>query len=133
MKNYIQLYINAQAYYSGNTYYEEVFLTKEMWDSIKDKISMYTYLYEFDGKHSEVKVEIYQDEVSEEYLKSRVPLENDGERLDEYIYDRLDEVVEDELYELQQYIKSLSEVEELTIRIKSSDKEKVLELLKDFI
>jgi|GEM_PF-5945352 len=136
MKEYVRLSVDVTAYYSGNTYYEEVFLPKEVWDEIKDEMSMYIYIYELDGKHSEVKAEIDVEEFNENELVTYLPdQENDGEDLFYHIYEYLDEnkYNDEYLLNVQEEVENLRQVETLTIKIKTQDKDQVMKLLKDYL
>ena len=136
MKEYVRLSVDVTAYYSGNTYYEEVFLPKEVWDEIKDEMPMYIYIYELDGKHSEVKAEIDVEEFNENELVTYLPdQENDGEDLFYHIYEYLDEnkYNDEYLLNVQEEVENLRQVETLTIKIKTQDKDQVMKLLKDYL
>lgn len=136
MKEYVRLSVDVMAYYSGNTYYEEVFLPKEVWDEIKDEMPMHIYISELDGKHSEVKAEIDVEEFNENELVTYLPdQENDGEDLFYHIYEYLDEnkYNDEYLLNVQEEIENLRQVETLTIKIKTQDKDQVMKLLKDYL
>lgn len=137
MKEYIRLTANAQAYYSGNTYFEELFLPLDVWNKIKDDVRMHIYLCEFDGKHSEVKADIDIETFNEKDLESYVFESNDGESLfyyidEEYIYGN-DELSDFNLQAVQSEVQKLSQVDTMTIMYNVKDKETILNLLKDYI
>lgn len=136
MKEYIRLTLDVTAYYSGNSYYEEVFLPKEVWEEIKDNIQMYTYIYELDGKHSEVKADIQVEEFNEEQLARYLPSQpDDGEDLFYHVYEYLDEDKYDNSYlmKIQEEVAALRQVETMTIKFKSHDKDEIMELLKGYL
>lgn len=136
MKEYVRLSIDAMAYYSGNTYYEEVFLPKEVWEEIEENFKMYTYLCGFDGKHSEVKVDIEIEEFNEKHLMTYTPCQsNDGETLFEHIYEYLDEEKYDNTYlwNVQGEVMNLCQVEKMVIKFERKNKDVILDLLRDYI
>lgn len=135
IKKYIKLSVDYTAYYSGQTYYEELYLTEDMWNDISNKDDIYIYLHGLDGKHSEAKVEVNFTTEDEENFKYTTNKKNDGKNLIETIHDRYmsDKYSWNEVYELQDKIKALSEVLDLTIKIKKSNENKVLELLKEYL
>lgn len=136
MKNYIKLTVDAQAFWSGNTYYEEVFLPEEVWEEIKENFRTSVYLHGFDGKHSEVKAEVEVEECNSEYLKAYKPTDNnDGDNLFDHIYEYLDEDKYDNsyLWNIQEEVMNLSQAEYLTIKINKDKKDEVMSLLKEYL
>jgi hypothetical protein len=135
MKEYIKLTVDAEAYYSGNTYYEEVFLPLDVWEEIKDGFRMFVYLCEFDGKHSEVKAKIEVDDWTEEQLTRYLTQSNDGENLFDHVYEYLDEDKYDNSYlmKIQEEVEAYCQVDTMEIEFNKKDKEKILELLKEYI
>lgn len=136
MKEYVKLSIDAEGYHSGSTYYEEVFLPKEVWEEIQDDVRMYTYIHGLDGKHSEVQADIERVYYNEKELQSYIPnQENDSEKLFYHLYEYLDEnIYKDEYLEkIQEEVQSLRQIQSMTIQFKSSDKEKIEALLRDYI
>lgn len=136
MKEYIKLSIDVEGYWSGSTYYEEVFLPKEVWEEIKDDIQMHTYICELDGKHSEVKADIDVDEWTEEQLTRYLPSQSkDGENLFDHVYEYLDEDKYDNSYlmKIQEEVESFSKIETMTIEFNKQNKEKIMELLRDYV
>jgi hypothetical protein len=136
MKEYIKLSIDETAYWSGSTYYEEVFLPKEVWEEIKDSIQMYTYIHGLDGKHSEVKAEIEVDDYNESQLASYQPSQsNDGENLFDHIYEYLDEDKYDNSYlmKIQEEVEAYCQVDSMTIKFNTQNKDKIMELIKNYV
>lgn len=136
MKKYVRLSIDVTAYHSGSTYYEEVFLPKDVWTEIEDEIQMHTYIYGLDGKHSGVKAEIEVDEFIQEQLASyKAPELNDGDNLFDHIYEYLDEEKYDNHYLLaiQEKVAQLSQVDTMTIKFNKKNKDKILELLDEYL
>ena len=135
MKEYIRLSIDVEGYWSGSTYYEEVFLPKEVWEEIKDSIQMHTYIHGLDGKHSEVKAEIDVDDWTEEQLIRYSPQSNDGENLFDHVYEYLDEDKYDNSYllKIQEEVESYSQVDSMTIKFNKQNRDKIMEILKDYV
>jgi hypothetical protein len=136
MKEYVKLTIDVEGYWSGSTYYEEVFLPKEAWEEIKDNIQMHTYICELDGKHSEVKADIEVEEYNEVQLALYQPAQSDdGEDLFYHVYEYLDEDKYDRSYlmKIQEEVGSYSQVDTMRIKFNKKNKDKIMELLKDYI
>lgn len=133
--NYVKLTVDAEAYYSGNTYYEEVILPMDVWEEIKDNFSFEIYLGELDGKHSNVRADIEVDEITEEELEMRKRPSEDGESLFYHIYEYLDEEKYDRCYlsNIQEQVDSMSKVESMRIRFKKDDKEKIIQLIGEYL
>jgi hypothetical protein len=136
MKEYVKLTIDVEGYWSGSTYYEEVFLPKEVWEEINHNIQMYTYICELDGKHSEVKADIEVEEYNEVQLALYQPSQSDdGEDLFYHVYEYLDEDKYDSSYlmKIQEEVESYSKVDTMRIKFNKQNKDKIMELLKDYI
>lgn len=104
MKRYVLLSIEAEGNYSGAEHNEEFVLPVEAWEEIKDDMRMFVWITELDGKHSEVQANIDVDHVSEEYLKGRYGLNQDGTQLLDHVY----EYIDDEKYSYE-YLKNLQD------------------------
>ncbi|MEM5009386.1 hypothetical protein WKH57_01565 [Niallia taxi] len=132
---YIRLLVDYTAYYSGKSYYEEVFLPINTWSEIENEFKPFVYLHGLDGKHSEVKVEIEIDEVNKEYLSTYTHPTIDGENLFDFVYEFLDEDKYDSSYlmNIQNEVEALCKVEEMTIKFNNNDKDKIVELLREYI
>lgn len=135
MKEYVRLSVYAQAYYSGQTYSEEVFLPLEMWEKIKDDFQYYTYITELDGKHSETRVDIEVDFYNEDQLVGYLPCEEDGETLFYHIYDYLPEEECDDSYlcSVNKEVSSLCQVETMEIKFNKKDREAIMKLLDGYL
>lgn len=136
MKEYYRLSVNVMGYWSGSTYKEEVFLPIEVWKEIKEDIEMCMYIYELDGKHSEVKADIEFKKFNEYELATYQPFqEDDGECLFYHIYEYLDDEKYDRGYlmKIQEEIESYSQVDTMSIKFNKQNKDKIMELLKDYI
>ena len=46
--------VSAEAYYSGNSAHDGIFVSKELWDQVDVDNLGTAYYYELDGKHSEL-------------------------------------------------------------------------------
>lgn len=130
MKTYVRLSIEAEAYYSGSRYYEELFLTKELWDEIKDGFDRCFYIHELDGKHSEIEADFAIDFFSESELETYQGEESDGYKL---YYEAEQHLREDCIDAVQAEVESLRKIESMTITFKTKDKEAILESLKGYI
>lgn len=135
MQKFVKLSMSAQAYHSGATYYEEMFLSLGMWEEIKDEFPDSTSIHGMDGKHSEVNADIDVEIMTTEGLKTyRHPEENDGERLFDMVFDYLPKQYDyDTLCVLQDVVEELCEIKDFTISIRKQDEAKVLELIKDYL
>lgn len=135
MKQYVRLSVNAEGYYSGNTYFEEVFLPLEVWNEIKDKVDMIIYISDLDGKHSEVPATIEVEEMNEKDLVVYEPFKNEnGEELFWYIDKYIDEKYGNEfLGKICREVENLSQVETFLITIRKGHKKEVLDLLNDYL
>lgn len=134
-KVFVRLSVEAEAFWSGQTYYEEVFLPKEVWEEIKDQMEMEIYITGLDGKHSEVKGVINVDEFTEKELADYIQELEDGEHLFHHIYKYLDPKKYDGEYllKIQEEVETLCKVEEIRIKIRKDQKDEVLVLLKDYL
>lgn len=154
MKCYARLFANVEAYHSGATYFEELFLPLEVYKKLQ-KLSNYEQPVEeltingIDGKHSEVTGGVLVSYMSEDDLKKHTFLLNDGEQLlmrvlegfaSDYDEDEIDEVGltqffadGEKLEQLQDSLRQLQEIETVTFTIKKKDIKEVLHVLKNYI
>lgn len=132
--NLVKISLEAEGYYSEATYKEDIMITKESYEIIKEDVdNLDLYIYELDGKHSETEGDISIDEFTEEeLLKEHFPNDNDGDTL----YDHLDDIFEkynlkldDELDMINKYVSKLDTMIIMEISVKKSQKEKVLEFI----
>lgn len=134
MKKYIKLTVDFEAYYSGATYFEEVFLPLEVWNEIKDGFRGYIWLHEMDGKHSESQVDIEIEEVDESDLEDYMFQNNDDGKVIDLINDYLPEDYPfDYMWKMQGLVHSLSQVEEINIKINKNNKDIVLKLIEYYL
>lgn len=125
----------AEGYYSGQTYEENIFITKESYEKLKEKIDeIEIYIYELDGKHSEVEADIDIDCLTEEtLLKIDLDKGNDGENLYytlEEIFENNDLSLDKELDVINNYLRTLDNIITFEVTVKTSQKEKVLDFIK---
>ena len=123
--NVVNLCFYAEGYYSGQEYEENVTISEEMYEKIKDEIdNMKVYIYELDGKHSEVLGEIdiqpcEESEIADWYSETRNDGESFWERLQEVCQDKGLDIVKD-VEEVEKFINSLDFCVEVTLRIRKS-------------
>ena len=58
----------AEAYYSGNSVTDGIFVSKELWDRIEQEYLCSVWYHELDGKHSEVEAEVTSVLIVEENI-----------------------------------------------------------------
>ena len=131
--NVVNLCFSAEGYYSGQVYEENVTISEESYEKIKDKVdSMEVYISEsdVDGKHSEVLGEIdiqkcEEKDISEWLTETKC----DGETFREHLYYICDELgfdLNDDEITVEDYIKSLDYQVEVTVMVKKSNKDKLI-------
>lgn len=135
MKKYMKLSVDRTAYYSGATYYEEVFLPLSVWEEIEDEIDLKVCLGELDGKHSDVSGEIEVELFDENELKSYIATNNDGENLFEHVYEYLDVDKYDNswLLSIQDEVDAYNQVETITFKINKKDKDLIIDLVHPYL
>lgn len=130
----VQINAYAEGYYSGQTHEENVFITKESYEKVKEDVgAIEIYVYDLDGKHSEVESDITIIELTEEeLLEMDLNVENDGEDL-YYKVKRLFENYEIDLNNekriVNEYLNTLDTLTTFEVTVKESQKEKVLEFI----
>lgn len=123
--NVVNLCFYATGYYSGQEYEENVTISEEMFEKIKDEIgNMEVYIPDLDGKHSEVLGEIdiqpcEESEIADWYSETRNDGESFWERLQEVCHDKGLDIVKD-VEEVEKFIKSLDFYVEVTLNIRKS-------------
>lgn len=137
MKKYIQLSIFAEGGYSGATYEEYRFITKEIWEKIEDEIDRQFYIYELDGKHSCCECDFEVEEFTEEELIQEETVSSDGNSLKYHLVDVMEKLGNDNaktiLSEIENEVKKLSTLypyEDVTVKIRKENKEKLMEFVK---
>lgn len=125
----------AEGYYSGQSYEEDIFITKESYEKFKEDIdSIEIYIYELDGKHSEVEADLEIEELTEEDLLTLdLDKMNDGEDL----YYKLKRIFEnnnlslnEEMGKIDDYLSKLDSIVTFEVTVKKSQKDKVLDFIK---
>lgn len=125
----------AEGYYSGQTYEENLQIRTEIYEKLKDEIdNIECYVYELDGKHSEVKGDItISHYLEEEMLNYSWDSANDGEDVYyelERIFKQHNLDLDDELNMVGDYLGTLDTYVDIAIRVKKSNIEKVKEFCK---
>ena len=129
--NVVNLCFSAEGYYSGQIYEENVTISEELYEKIKDKVvSMDVYIYGLDGKHSEVLGEIDVQPCEEKDIpKWWAESKCDGETFREQLYRICDDLNLDlnaDEITVEDYIKSLDYQVEVTVMVKKSNKDKLI-------
>ena len=123
--NVVNLCFYATGYYSGQEYEENVTISEEMYEKIKDEIdNMKVYIPELDGKYSEVLGEIDVQPCEESKIADWYSdVKNDGEsfwnKLQEICQDRGLDIAKD-VEEVDKFIKSLDFCVEVTLNVRKS-------------
>lgn len=123
--NVVNLCFYATGYYSGQEYEENVTISEEMYEKIKDEIdNMKVYIPDLDGKHSEVLGEIDVQPCEESKIADWYSdVKNDGEsfwnKLQEICQDRGLDIAKD-VEEVDKFIKSLDFCVEVTLNVRKS-------------
>lgn len=124
---FVRVSVYAEGYYSGQTYEEAVYITKDFYDMAKDSIDgISIYVYELDGKHSEVEgeVEVEVFDSSRDLELERIEIKNDdGERL----WYQMEEIAKEHGVDLDEnqdsvleYLKTIDSYVDVSYRIKKS-------------
>jgi hypothetical protein len=126
----------AEGYYSDSTYEENIAIRSEIFDKIEEDIYKITlYICELDGKHSEVEADVTVQFYPEEEIKNMNWQDgSDGD----YLYYKLEGIFEkyglnlkDEIRIVKDYLNSLDTYVDLTVTVRKSNKDKVMEFCKD--
>lgn len=122
----VKLYCCGEAYYSGATYREVIYLLKEdyrklNWDLTEEEI----WLGELDGKHSEVYGDVFISEIKEEEQENyNFETDDDGDCLfNHLIYEREDiteEIIEAMIKRALDYIDTIDSMVEVCYTVKKS-------------
>ncbi len=141
--NVVKINLYAEAHYSGVEYSEDIVISEELFKHIKNDFDEYDYekfdedakeIYvgELDGKHSEVSGNCWIDHYNEEEIlhEDWENLKSDGEKL----YNKLDEIcaknglsLDDDLKNVEDYLKSVDSEVTFEITTKKSNIEKIRE------
>ena len=122
----VKLYCYGEAYYSGATYREVIYLLKEdyrklNWDLTEEEI----WLGELDGKHSEVYGDVFISEIKEEEQENyNFETDDDGDCLfNHLIYERegiTEEMIEGMVKRALDYIETIDSLVDVTYRVRKS-------------
>lgn len=126
IKKIYRVYIYANAYYSGNTYEEEFFITEEGYEKLKDSMgNTQLNLYDFDGKHSCVKADVKIQEVDEEYFLNNKLIDTYSDRYYERLCEEIGDyaIVDKYMREADEVIKSIDKPVKVSYTIKESQVE----------
>ena len=123
--NVVNLCFYATGYYSGQEYEENVTISEEMYEKIKDEIgNMEVYIPDLDGKYSEMLGEIdiqpcEESGIADWYSETKNDGESFWERLQEVCQDKGLDIVKD-VVEVEKFIKSLDFCVEVTLSVRKS-------------
>ena len=99
--NLYWLSVSAEAYYSGNSVQDGIFVSKELWDQVEQDDLGTVYYHELDGKHSEVEADtniVMVSEVNiEQVLTEWKDSDGDYDKLYESLLDGQDETLLEEM------------------------------------
>lgn len=131
----VNLAFYACGYYSGSTYEENIAVSKEFYEKIKDRVEeMEVCVYELDGKHSttygNIEVQSCNEEDIIDWWKET---KNDGS----FFYSELSWIcqcyfnldLDKEIKEVEEYIDSLDTYVEIEVRVKKSQMDKLVEFM----
>ena len=131
----VNLCFYAEGYYSGSTYEENITVSKEFYEKIKDKVEeMEVCVYELDGKHSTTYGNIEVQSCNEEdIIDWWEETKNDGS----FFYSELSWIcqcyfnldLDKEIKEVEEYIDSLDTYVEIEVRVKKSQMDKLVEFM----
>jgi len=128
----VKISANAEGYNSGATYEEDIFITKESYEKVKDE-DLSFYVYELDGKHSECEADIEtKNYVEEELLNVDVSCAKDDNKLYFILHDAFEKYglnLDKEMDRVDDYLESLDCLMALEVTIKKSQIKLVLEFI----
>ena len=123
--NVVNLCFYATGYYSGQEYEENVTISEEMYEKIKDEIdNMKVYISDLDGKHSEILGEIdiqpcEENEIADWYSDTKNDGDSFWEELQEVCKSKGLDIVKD-VEEVENFIKLLDFCIEVTLSVRKS-------------
>ena len=87
--------VSAEAYYSGNSVQDGIFVSKELWDQVDEDELGTVYYHELDGKHSEAEADTNIVMVSEGNIEQVLTewhnSDGDGDRIREQLLGNLED------------------------------------------
>lgn len=141
----VKIDLYAEAYYSGAEYKEDLVISKDLYEKIKDDLDKYDYdkhdddaesIYvgELDGKHSEVFGYVGFVGYSEKEIKERDwDLNKDGD----YLYYEVEDIckaknldLDTDIKAVKEYLSNIDSVITITIKTKKSNADKIREFAK---
>lgn len=128
MKTFVHLKVEAEGYRSGATEQDEVFLTPDIYEAIKDELGTTMWFHELDGKYSEQEEDIQVQFLTEDDLSMFDIMEDASGCLFDRIMDEFSGSHQ-ELQDIQTEAHSYIQKETLTFAIRKKDKEVILEIL----
>ena len=135
----VNINLYAVAYYSEATYEDNIWIKKSSYEKLKDNFPTEIYIGDLDGKYSEVKgnIEIQNDwHTDEEYAKSLSGHENDGNYLEESLFDLYKKNGLDweaEQQEIKEYFDSIDVWKTVKVFIPSSKVDKLNKFVETLI
>lgn len=128
MKTFVHLKVSAEGYNSGATDEDEMFLTPEMYEEIKEGLGTSMWFNELDGKHSEQEEDIFMQIVTEKDLETFDFLNCRSGSLQERIMDESHRSPE-EFHAIHAEAVSYMQKETLTITIQKKHKSELRDVL----
>lgn len=121
----------AYGYHSEAEHYEELVITKDLFDKAEKEIKdIEYYVYELDGKHSENQVDFEIDHISDE---TDICSYNFEENSKETLYEIIKGIFKDkgikldeDLEKVQEYISTLDKLVQVTVTVRESQIEQVI-------
>lgn len=129
MKTYVHLKVSAEGYKSGATNEDEIFLTPEMYEEIKEGLGTTMWFHELDGKHSEQEEDIFMQVVTEKDLENFEFLDSRSGSLRELVMYESPRSPE-EFHAIHAEVRSYVKTETLTIKIHKKHKSELQDVLR---
>lgn len=134
--NIVNLCCYVDAYYSEAEYEENIAISQDLYNKIKDKIKQIKiHIPDLDGKYSEVKAEIETQPCDEEYIAD---FWNDPSKDGDYMYYELEEIcyelnldLDKDIKEVYNYIESLDYKVDLKANVRKSNVDKILNFINE--
>ena len=136
----VKLNLYAEAYYSGAVYEEDIVISKNLYEKIKEELNKYDYknengsgicITELDGKYSEDDGRLYIEEYSEDEVPNcNWDIKEDGEELYYTIKDICNEKsldLDTNIKTVKEYLNSIDSYVEVSVRARKSNVEKIKE------
>ena len=135
MSVYVQLKILAKGTYSGATYEDELFMTEEQFDQWEEYLPKDMYISGLDGKHSETRAVIEINRLDEDDIKAHESVFTGMlyDRIGDDLFEAGIENWQEQLAETKKAIEKLNTLASMTIRFDRKNREKIEELLKDYL